>query len=396
MAAEKTNFKHIVLGLGGIGSSTLYWLSRKYGDDVLGIEQFNLGHHNGESQDHSRIIRLAYDIPTYTQLAKKAFKDWTVVEEESGTKLVTMCGGVVFGPKDDEHIVAYGKAMAGQKIPFDVLDQKQMKKRFPQFVLGPNDVGLYQSQSGIVDPRLANQVNVVLARARGAKVLENCPITKIEPIGTSSVKIYTKSGQVFTTGNLVITAGPWTNHAVKNLGIELPLTITQEQVTYFATPDVRSFVPSKFPVWVSYHKELCFYGFPVYGEVATKAGLHEGGLPNPVTPETRTFVPDEKRTQFLVDHLKKYIPGSLGPELYTKTCLYTLTPDRNFIVDTLPNYPQISVFVGSGHAYKFASVLGRLLSQLAEGKHDEVPELFKITRPAVWSKTNFLQKKSAL
>ena len=131
-----------------------------------------------------------------------------------------------------------------------------------------------------------------------------------------------------------------------------------------------------------WHGRDNFYGFPVYGEVATKLGQHMGG--HEVTAETRTFEPDPVRVRRYRDFLGRYILGFLGPELYTKTCLYTIPPDQNFVVDTLEEHPQISVAIGAGHAYKFAGLIGRILSELALDGESAFPiEAFRIDRPAV-------------
>ena len=131
-----------------------------------------------------------------------------------------------------------------------------------------------------------------------------------------------------------------------------------------------------------WHGRDNFYGFPVYGEVATKLGQHMGG--HEVTPETRTFELDPVRIRRYREFLGRYIPGFLGPELYTKTCLYTIPPDQNFVVDTLEEHPQISVAIGAGHAYKFAGLIGRILSELALDGESAFPiGAFRLDRRAV-------------
>jgi sarcosine oxidase len=125
-----------------------------------------------------------------------------------------------------------------------------------------------------------------------------------------------------------------------------------------------------------------FYGFPAYGEPGPKAAEDVGG--DEVTPATRTFERNEVGFVQLTDFLGRYLPGVLGPEIVTKTCLYTLTPDRDFVVDRLPEHPGVLVALGAAHAYKFASVLGRVLSELAaDGSTPSAGEIagFGIDRP---------------
>ena len=133
-------------------------------------------------------------------------------------------------------------------------------------------------------------------------------------------------------------------------------------MTYFAAPSLAEFAPERFPVWI-WMDDPCFYGFPVFGEPGPKVGQDAGG--QEVTADTRTFDVDEPARDRVVRFLERYLPSALGPVLYTKTCLYTLTPDRDFVIDTVPGRPEIAVAIGGGHGFKFASLVGRILSELA-------------------------------
>jgi sarcosine oxidase len=275
----------------------------------------------------------------------------------------------------------YAESMRAAGIAHQQLTAREVMERWPQFVL-PDDVrALYQADSGLVDARKANAVHATLARARGATILEGTPARAIRPVG-DLVEVRTDAA-TFTARRVVVASGAWSNALLRGVGVELPLTVTQEQVTYFQTPHLREFAPDRFPIWIWHGGARdCFYGFPVYGEVATKAGQDVGG--DVVTADTRTFEPNPRAAADLRRFLERYIPRSLGPELYTKTCLYTLTPDRDFVIDTLPEHPQIAVAIGAGHAFKFAGLIGRILSQLAlEGASDYPIEAFRLDRPAL-------------
>lgn len=379
-------YEYIVIGCGGIGSAALYWLSRDAGKSVLGLEQFNLGHSNGASQDHSRIIRLAYHEPEYVALAPHAFAAWHEVEQESGVQLVIKTGGLVIekhGVEDTafrgKHNADYLASLKQNEIDCELLSPAETMKRWQQFKIFDDEEVLFQKDSGLVDAGKGNAVHIALARARGATILENAKVTSFRVLG-DSVQVSTTQ-DTFTARRAVITADAWTNQVLDSLGIQLPLTVTQEQVTYYATPYLSEFVPKRFPVWI-YHGKYSFYGFPVYGEVATKMAEHKGG--HAVTADTRTFEADPVRVQRQRDFIAKHIPHFGGPELYTKTCLYTLTPDENFIIDTIPGCDQISIALGSAHAYKFASLIGKILSQLARTGSSEYPiKAFDIERPAL-------------
>ncbi len=377
----KKDYEFIVIGCGGIGSAALYWLARHAGREVLGLERFHLGHDYGGSQDHSRIIRLSYHDPAYTALTPHTYTAWRVVEAESGVQLVFKTGGLQLGPGDEsgQVVEAYAAAMRATGIPFEQLTPAEAMARFPQWRLHETDRVLYQPDDGLVDPRKANAVHTTLARARGATILEQTPIQRLRLLA-DGVEVETPAGR-FMGRRVVVAAGAWTNQVLQSLGVRLPLTVTEEQVTYFATPHLRDFAPDRFPIWI-WHGRENFYGFPVYGEVATKAGQDLGG--DVVTVDTRTLKPNPRPLEKLQAFLAERVPGFLGPVLYTKPCLYTMPPDRNFVVDTLPEHPQIAVVIGAGHAFKFAALLGRILCDLAvEGKTVYPIAAFSLRRPAI-------------
>lgn len=383
----KTHFDYIVLGCGGIGSAALYWLAKRAGADVLGIEQFPLFHDNGGSQDYSRIIRLAYHQEKYARLTPFAYQAWATLEAESGVAPVTKTGGVQIAYQDRPYrqiVEDYAVAMDRAAIPYERLDADELRDRFPQFRPQGEVVALYQEQTGIVDPSRGNATHLSLARGYGATILAECPVISIQPDHAGEgVRIKTEKG-AFSCNRLVVTAGAWTEALLASVGIQVPLMVTQEQVTYYATPHLKDFAIGRFPVF-QWKDDFSYYGFPVYGEVATKAAIDASG--DRVTAKTRTFDPNIAREQQLEDFLQTQIPDFVGPKLYTKTCLYSLPPDRDFILDALPEHPQIFAAVGAGHAYKFASLLGQILSELAiEGasQHDISPFTFK--RPALLEK----------
>jgi sarcosine oxidase len=345
----------------------------------LAFEQFPLGHDNGASQDHSRIIRLSYHLPEYTALTPATYEAWREVEAESGVQLVVKTGGLDFGAEDSDAIEYYAAAMRAANIPFEALSADETMHRWPQFRLADGERVLYQANSGLVDARKANATHVVLARAHGATILDQTAVRRIRPV-TDGVEVETDLG-TFAARRLVVAADAWTNQVLAGAGVEWPLTVTQEQVTYFATPHLRDFSPDRFPIWI-WHGQDILYGFPVYGEVATKAGVDVGG--DVVTPDVRTFEPNPRAYDRLHRFIERHIPGFLGPILYTKTCLYTMPPDRNFVVDTLPDHPQIVVIQGAGHAFKFASLLGKIACDLALHGATAYPiAAFTAQRPAL-------------
>ena len=373
----RRDFEYIVLGLGGWGSAAAYWLSRHAGADVLGLEQYELGHVRGESQDHSRIIRLSYHTPEYVELAKHAYKAWAELERDSGEQLVLRTGGLDFAPRASAiALTSYSASMDAAGVPYEHLDAAEIRRRWPQFTVTDDIHGLYQAESGIAMAAKGNAAHLRMAREHGATLRDQAPVERLRSVG-GEVEM-TAGGVTYRGRRLVVAAGAWSNGALTHFGMHLPLRVTKEQVTYFATPHQADFQPDRFPIWI-WMDDPCFYGFPTFGEAGPKAGQDAGG--QEVTAETRTFDPDQPALQRVLDFLGRYIPKALGPIIYTKTCLYTLTPDRDFVIDTLPEHPNVVVGIGGGHGYKFASLVGRILSELAiSGRTERNIDPFKIDR----------------
>jgi sarcosine oxidase len=383
----KWSYEYVVVGCGGIGSAAAYWLSREAGEEVLALEQFSLGHDRGGSEDHSRIIRLSYHAPEYTALTPRTYDAWREVEEEAGTQLVFKSGGLDLEPVEDEprYLERYTGAMRAAGIPHEELSAREVVERFPQFRLDDGVRAVYQAEAGLVDAGKANATHVALARARGATVVENTPVRGLRVVD-DGIEVATDK-DTFSGRRLVVAAGAWTNRVLGHVGMELPITCTQEQVTYFRSPELERFSPERFPVWIWHGgPESSFYGVPVYGAPATKAGQDVGG--EVVSVETRTFETNERVLANLKSFLERYIPDSLGPELYTKTCLYDMPPDREFVLGTLPGFPQVSVFNGAGHGFKFASLVGKILCELAVYGETGYPiDAFRVDRPALTDPT---------
>jgi sarcosine oxidase len=380
MNVDRRDWDVIVVGLGALGSAAAYWASTRPGTRVLGLEQFELGHANGASADHSRIIRLSYHRPDYVRLAKRAYESWSVVEAEARERIVTITGGLDLWPADPAIPMAdYTESLAAEEVPFELMDAAEVVTRWPQWRLDPDVQALYQSRGGIADPYRGNAAHRRLALQHGATLLDRTRVSAIRAVGGGYE--VDAGGTTHGTARVIVTADAWTNDLLAGFERHLPLTVTKEQVTYFDAPDPAAFAPDRFPVWI-WMDDPSFYGFPTYGEPGPKAAQDCGG--QPTTPATRTFEPDEANQARVRAFMERHLPAAVGAELYTKTCLYTLTPDRDFVVDRLPEAPGVIVGLGAGHAFKFASVLGRVLAELAiEGATPSTGELvaFGIDRP---------------
>ena len=374
----KRDYEYIVVGLGGFGSGAAYWLARQAGAEVLGLEQFELGHVRGESQDHSRIIRLSYHTPGYVELAKHAFAAWREVERDAGESLILRTGGLDLGPADSAiPLRNYSESMDAAGVEYETLDAGEIMRRWPPFRLTDDIQGLFQPESGIAMAAKGNATHQRLALAHGATLRDRSPI---ESISAHDGELYIRSsGLEYRCRQLIIAAGAWSNTILDHFDTRLPLTVTQEQVTYFASPRLADFQPDRFPIWI-WMDDPCFYGFPVFGEPGPKVGQDAGG--KEVTAESRTFDTDADALERVQGFLKRYLPSALGPILYTKSCLYTLTPDRDFVLDRLPDNPQVLVAIGGGHGFKFASLVGRILADMAcDGDTALNIQPFRIDRP---------------
>ncbi len=371
----------IVVGLGGIGSAAAYWLSTRPGLRVLGLEQFAFDHPNGASQDHSRIIRLSYHQRDYVRLARRAYAAWADVEAASGVQIVTKTGGISLYPAGT--VTEPGGttgSLAAEGIPFETIDAAETMRRWPQWRLPDETTVVYQSETGIADPNRANPAHRALATANGATLLDHAPATGLRATG-GEYEVATADGTVHRAGRVVLATDAWTNQLLGHLGMRLPLTITREQVTYFASLDPSRFAPDRFPVWI-WMDEPSYYGFPTYGEAGPKAAQDVGGAE--CTLETRTFEVNPAAHARLYAFMERHLPEAVGPDLLTKTCIYTLTPERDFVVDRLPDHPGVVLALGAGHGFKFASVLGQVLAELAiDGETPSAGEIgaFKVDRP---------------
>jgi len=378
----RDEFDVIIVGLGALGSAAAYWASSRPGVRVLGLERFELGHANGASADHSRIIRLSYHRPDYVRLAKRAYESWSIVEAEADEKIVTITGGLDLWPADAAIPMAdYTDSLGAEDVPFELLGAAEIQRRWPAWHLTDDVVGMFQGQSGIDDPYRGNVAHRRLAIDQGATLRAESPVDAIREVGGAYE--VDAGGSTYGAARVILTADAWTNELLAHFDRRLPLTVTKEQVTYLAASDPTLFAPERFPIWI-WMDEPCFYGFPVYGEAGPKVAEDAGG--QPVSPDTRTFDPDPaiagRVRGFVADHL----PAAGTTEIYTKTCLYTLTPERDFVIDRLPDSPGVVVGLGAAHGFKYASVIGRILAELAiDGSTPSDGEIsaFRIDRAAL-------------
>jgi len=384
LPSSGSSFDAIVVGLGGIGSATARALAERPGVRVLGIEQFELGHDRGASQDVSRIIRLSYHRRDYVELAKDAFAAWRAVEAATGETLLTITGGLDLQPAGSpEPVDDYAASLSAAGVPFEWLDEAETMRRWPAWRLDPGTRVVYQADAGIVDPSRGNVALRRLATNAGATLLERTKVAGIHD-RSGALVVETGEGQTFEAGSVVVAADAWANQLLAPLGVTLPLSVTLEQVTWFSPKDPAAFDPARFPIWI-WLDQPGFYGVPAHGEQGPKVGQDIGG--RPTTADDRTFEPDVEALSRVETFLERHLPGAHGPSIRTKTCLYTCTPDRDFVIDRLPEHPGVVVGLGAAHGYKFAALFGLLLADLAldpgRRRPDARLEPFAIDRAAL-------------
>ena len=357
----------IVLGLGAMGSAATYQLAQR-GKRVLGLERFTPTHDQGSSHGQSRIIRLAYlEGPHYVPLLVRAYELWDQLERDSGAKVLTITGGLMIGPESSRAYSGSLRSAATHDIPYELIDAAEIRRRFPQFTPDSDTVALYEYKGGVVYPEAAITTFQQMANQHGAELHFEEPVVNWEAAPSGDrVRVTTERGS-YEAERLIISAGAYAPELLH--GVDLPLTV-QRNVLYWFEPasDRELFAPDRCPIYIWQTDDgMSFYGFPALDGTPSgvKVAFHNFG---PLcTPETidREVHPEEiaRIRDWMADRLPAV---SKGRFVAAKTCMYTLTPDQNFLLGAHPSYPQ--VIIGSpcsGHGFKFTSVIGEILADLA-------------------------------
>jgi sarcosine oxidase len=354
-------FDAAVVGLGAMGSAAVSSLARR-GCRVVGVEKFVPGHDRGSSHGATRIIRLGYfEHPSYVPLLRAAYPLWRDLAAKSGLPLINITGIVEIGRPDSELVEGTLRASRLHGLTHEVLDAAALMRRFPAFRVPEGYVGVFQPDGGFL--RAEQAVNAQLARARdaGAQLRFDENVVAIEPRGRG-VRVVTQSG-VFDAGCAIVTAGPW----VKTLlpGLPAPIRVTRQVLGWFAPRDRTLFSPDRFPVFLLQNADGLFYGFPDDGTRGVKVAKHHHAdeTVDPDRCDREVTAADEAMIRAV---LAAHIPAANGPRLSATTCLYTMTPDGDFVLDRLPGEEAIIVASPcSGHGFKFAPVIGEILADLA-------------------------------
>ena len=358
-------FDVIVVGLGAMGSAAAYHLSSA-GRSVLGLEQFGRAHDRGSSHGRSRIIRQAYfEDPAYVPLLHRSYELWHRLEQESGRPLLTMTGGLMLGRPDSAVVAGSLRSAREHHLPHEILDAEEIRRRFPPFTPDPEDQGLYEARAGFLDPEGCITAHLDRAAQLGAE-LHFDEVVAGWKVTTDGVRVTTAAG-TYEAAAAVISPGAWGAQVLRDL--RLPLVV-ERQVMYWFDPvgGTAPFEVGRLPVYIWETADgTQFYGFPAQDGPRGGAKVATFRLKgSETTPEAidRTIHDDE------IDRMRAAVRGRVGaldaPLLWAKTCMYTTTPDEHFVIGLHPEHPMIALAAGfSGHGYKFASVVGEILAELA-------------------------------
>jgi sarcosine oxidase len=353
------HFDVVICGLGATGSAALHHLARR-GARVLGLDRYPPGHDRGSSHGGTRIIRLGYfEHPSYVPLLHRAYALWRELETTSGQELLTITGIAEIGPPDGVLVPGTLASARHHSLRHEILAANELMQRYPAFRLPPDYVAVLQPDGGFLEVEPAIAAQLALAAAAGAQIRRRKTVRAIE-LQPGSVRVVTDHA-VVEAGAAIVAAGPWTGSLLPSL----PLRVTRQVMAWFEPQDASLVAAGRFPVFMLESRHGVHYGIPPHRAAGIKVAKHHhrdqsaepDGCDRTVSAEDGALI-----RAALADHL----PAANGRLIAAKTCLYTMTPDGNFIIDRMPGATNIIVASPcSGHGFKFAPVIGEILADLA-------------------------------
>jgi sarcosine oxidase len=352
----------IVAGLGGMGSQAAMELAGR-GLQVLGLDRHRPPHGFGSSHGRSRIIRQAYfEHSLYVPLVMRSYEKWQALEAASECRLLRRTGGLMLGPPDSTLMAGAERSARKYNLPFELLDSAALRWRFPAFHHGPETVGLFEPEAGILDPERAIESALRLALRSGAELRYDEPLLEWAA-GADGVTVRTVQGEI-RAARLVLAAGPWMPEL---LGPDWPLTVERQVMFWFeAAGRPEQFKPAVFPIWIwEWKPDSQMYGFPDLGD-GIKVARHHEGVIGPLAQLNPVVSADEERE--LRTWLARHLPGANGRLRESAVCRYTDAPDGHFVVGPHPASARVTVVSPcSGHGFKFAPVIGEVVADLVTG-----------------------------
>jgi sarcosine oxidase len=377
MHQSANRFDVIVLGVGGMGSAAVYQLARR-GKRVLGLERYDIPNAMGSSHGLTRIIRLAYyEHPSYVPLLRRAYELWRELERRMDERLLHITGSIDAGPAGSDCFEGSRRSAVLHNLPHDVLSGAEVNRRFPGYRLPEDHFAVLQPDGGFLLSEQAIVTHVVAAQALGAEVHGRERVLEWQATA-AGVTIRTDRAS-YQADQLVVTAGAWAAVMLPELR---RLAVPERQVLAWLQPtEPALFAAHHFPVFNLQVDEGRFYGFPIHGVPGFKFGRyhHLGEQTTAESVDRECHPPDEA---VLREFAAKYFPAGNGPTMSLRACLFTNTPDEHFIIDLHPRHPQVVLAAGfSGHGYKFCSVVGEILADLAlRGRTGHDIGLFRLDR----------------
>lgn len=364
----------IVIGLGAMGSAACFHLAQR-GVRVLGLEQFSIPHSMGSSHGDSRMIRLCYyEHPDYVPLLLRAYHLWDDLEKRAQQKLLYKTGGIYMGPPNCEFIAGTMRAAIEHRLPHERLDRAQLRQRFPHFCVPEDHIGLFEPEAGFLTPERAIAAHVELAMKHGAEVHAHEPVIDWSASATG-VSVRTAK-QTYTADRVIFCGGAWSANLLRDLGVQL--TVTRQVLGWVWPKKPEHFALGTLPVWAINNPDgTIHYGFPMllgaaHGRPGFKIAHHFHGTPT--TPDTINRIPQPSDEDDFRHVLERFIPDANGPLLSMAVCMYTNSPDAHFIIDHHPRHERAIIACGfSGHGFKFASVVGEILADLATAGRTDLP-----------------------
>lgn len=367
-----SGFDVIVVGVGAMGSATCYQLARR-GIKVLGLEQFDIPHARGSSHGQSRMIRMAYyEHPDYVPLLRRAYELWDEIERESRQKLLYITGGVYMGPREGEIVAGSLESARRHGLPHELLDRAAVTRRYPVFSIPEDWSALFEPRAGFLLPERTVATYAEAALRRGAELHGHEAVTAWQATD-SGVSVHTTRGE-YEADRLVFCGGPWSAKLLADLGV--PLVVTRQVLGWVWPRKPELFELGRLPVWAIEKPGGIYYGFPMMeGSPGFKLADHSFGTPTDPDRVAREVSADDERT--FRPAIEQYIPDADGPTLAMRICLYTHSPDHHFIIDRHPAHECVTVACGfSGHGFKFASVVGEVMADLALAGKTALPIQF--------------------
>ena len=358
-------FDVIVAGVGGMGAQTCLRLAER-GHRVLGLERFDIPHAMGSSHGVNRIIRLAYfEHPSYVPLLRRAYELWRQLERRAGEQLLYITGSMDIGPSGSAVLAGSLASCREHDLPYEVLNAAEIMRRYPGYRLPDGYEAVYQGDGGFVASERAIVAAVDLAMSLGAVIRAREPLLDYAQLPGGGVRVRTAKG-TYEAGRLVLSSGAWIGEHVAPLA---QVAVPERQVLgWFQPRQPEHFRLGAFPVSNLKCDLGHFYQFPVWHVPGFKIGLYHH-LQETGTADALSREPTAADEAILREGLERFFPGANGELLAARACLFTNTPDEHFIIDTLPGFPEVVVASPcSGHGYKFASVVGEILADLATGR----------------------------